>query len=185
MSPHPEVALQFPLLPTKHGSDAVGLMGEAMAEAYRSWDKAMPKLRSYIRLRNNLTRRFFTGFQRQPPPLVSIHADNVDESLVKTNRLFPATTTSAGQNTVLTGESDESVNYCEVFARLPAGFRSAMILSYIEGFLNREIADLAGVQLHTVESLLNRGRGLLQKRILTHPMGDDGLNTILESGVEA
>ena len=53
-----------------------------------------------------------------------------------------------------------------------------MILSYLEGFSNREIADLAGVQPQAIESLLNRGRGLLREELFAHLMDeDDSLDT--------
>lgn len=53
-------------------------------------------------------------------------------------------------------------------ASLPAVFRSAMILSYLEGFSNAEIAHLAGVEPHAIESLLVRGRELMQEEFIAH-----------------
>jgi len=173
-SPDLEGVLQATLPVTMHKRDATRWMSQAMAEAYRSWDGSTPNVSRYIRLRNNLTKRFFSDVQQHAQPSISIVDGQVDARPARNSRLYPAMSTTAGQGTLRTGESDERVNYCEAFASLPAGFRSAMILSYIEGFSNREIADLAGVQLHAVESLLDRGRGLLQRKILARPMGNRG-----------
>lgn len=56
----------------------------------------------------------------------------------------------------------------KAIARLPAVFRSAMILSYLEGFTTEEIARLAGVQPHAIKSLLVRGRELMQEEFLAY-----------------
>jgi len=172
ISPHLEVLLQFSLSLTKNGRDAARLMREAITEASRSWDESMPEESCKMWLHEILTRRFFIGFQQHARPRVAISGANGDVSLVKNDRLSPATTTNARQNSFLADESEEDVDYFEAIASLPAVFRSAMILSYLEGFSNREIGDLAGVQPHVIESLLNRGRGLLQEDLFAHLMGN-------------
>ena len=83
----------------------------------------------------------------------------------------------------MTGEFDEDVNYFTAIASLPAVFRSAMILSYLEGFSYREIANLAGVQPHAIESLLNRGREFLREELFAHLMGSDSLETVADRTV--
>jgi RNA polymerase sigma-70 factor (ECF subfamily) len=45
-----------------------------------------------------------------------------------------------------------------VFSRLPDRQRAALILSYQDGLSGLEIAEILGVSLHAVESLLARGR---------------------------
>ena len=99
--------------------------------------------------------------------------DNIDESLVKNNRLFDSITNNPGQPSFRGGESDEDVNYFKAIAGLPSVYRSAMILSYLEGFTNDEIADLAKVRPQAVESLLNRGRELLREELFAHLMGHE------------
>jgi RNA polymerase sigma-70 factor (ECF subfamily) len=186
--PHLEVLLQFSLWLTKNGRDATRLMCEAMAEAYRSWDELIPEENCGIRLHKILTRRFFSGFQQYSQPLTPIsddNVDNVDDSLIKNNRLFPVAATNPGQQSFTAGESDEDVNYFTAIAGLPAVFRSAMILSYLEGFSYSEIADLAGVQPHAIESLLNRGREFLREELFAHLLGSDSLETVADRTVAA
>lgn len=179
-SPHLEVLLQFSLWLTKNGRDAARLMREAMAEAYGSWDASIPEDSCDIWLHNILTRWFYNGFQQHSRSLVPISGDNVDKRLVKNNRLFSGRTTNASQKSFMTGESDEDVSYFKAIAGLPVVFRSAMILSYLEGFSNAEIANLTGVRPHAIESLLNRGRGLLREELFAHVMDNDSLNTVAD-----
>ena len=54
----------------------------------------------------------------------------------------------------------------EAIAHLPAAYRSAMILSNLEGFSTEEIARLAGVRPHAIHSLLLRGRELVLEELL-------------------
>jgi len=173
MSPHLEDLLEFSLWLTRNGRGATRLMREAMAEAYRLWDESLPKEDCNMRLHRIMIRRFFASFEQHKRPQGLISADNVDDSLVENNRLFSAMTANARQRPWPTGEYDEDADYLEAIAGLPAVCRSAMILSYLEGFSNKEIADLAGGQLHTVEAMLSRGRRFIQKELFAHLM-DNG-----------
>ena len=97
-------------------------------------------------------------------------------------RPIPRRSPAAHQRPFAAGEFDE--DFFKGVAGLPAAFRSAMILSYLEGFSNKEIGNLAGVRPQAVESLLNRGRELLgireliREQIFIHLMDSDCLNTV-------
>jgi hypothetical protein len=47
--------------------------------------------------------------------------------------------------------------------RLPVEYRLVMTLSYLEGFSPLEIANLASVEQNVVETMLRRGRRLIQR----------------------
>ncbi len=51
----------------------------------------------------------------------------------------------------------------EALAKVPAEFRTAVILSDIEGMSYQEIADATGVPIGTVRSRLARGRAMLRR----------------------
>ena len=165
-----EVLLKFSLWLTKNGRDASELMREAMAEAFRIWEEWTPKESRKIWMHKILTKRFFNGFQ-QKSRLQSPVADNMDDRLIKGDRLFPEATINSRQPSFLFGDSNEDLDYFKAIASLPAVFRSAMILSCLEGFSNREIAELAGVESQAVESLLNRGRKFLREELFVPLMG--------------
>ncbi len=180
MLPHLESLLQLSLWLTKDGRDAVSLMREAMAETYGSWDESTSDEPCDVHLRYILTRRFIQGSQQDASQL-GLNSDgyNVDESLGQKDHLG-STTITARQQSWLTGESNEDVDYFVAFASLPAAFRSVMILSYLEGFTNKEIADLAGVQPLAVESLLDRGQRFLREELFAHLMGSDDLDAVAD-----
>ena len=46
----------------------------------------------------------------------------------------------------------------EFVDRLPANYRAVLVLSEIEGFANREIAEITGLSLETVKIRLHRAR---------------------------
>ena len=175
--PHLEALLQFSLWLTKDGRTAIGLVRDAMAEAYGSWDESTLEEGFDVELRHIVTRRFLQDNQRdarRPVP----YLDDVDESPGRKESLGLAATAEAFQQSWPTGESEDDVNYLAAFAGLPAAFRSVMILSYLEGFSNGEIAKLAGVQPHTVEISLDRGRGFLREELFTYLMDDVNFDTV-------
>lgn len=53
----------------------------------------------------------------------------------------------------------------EALAQVPVDFRTAVILSDIEGLSYQEIADATGVPIGTVRSRLARGRSLMRKAL--------------------
>ena len=63
--------------------------------------------------------------------------------------------------TLVRREMNECID--EYVARLPASYRSAVILSEHEGLTNQEIADTLGVSLDTVKIRLHRARARLRQ----------------------
>ncbi len=177
ISPHIEVLLQFSLWLTKNGRDAVKLMRSAMAEAVHNWDELTSE-ESYVRLHSILTRQFLNRNSQVVQPPNQTSGGVTSESVDNGDRLISAATGDTRHRSWLTGGYDGDVNYFEAFAGLPPTFRSVMILSYLEGFSNVEIADLAGVQPLAVDSLLNRGREFLREELFAHLVGENDHETI-------
>jgi RNA polymerase sigma-70 factor (ECF subfamily) len=176
--PHLESLLQFSIWLTKDGRAAVELVRLAMAEAYGSWDESIREEGFGVQLRRIVTRRFLQSNQQAARGLVWNSDHDVSESPGHEDCPGFAATAEARQQSWLTGESEYDVNYLAAFAGLPAAFRSVMILSYLEGFSNGEIAKLAGVQPQTVEISLDRGRGFLREELFTYLMDDDNLDLV-------
>ena len=175
--PYLEGMLQRSLSLTKNGRSAVRLMREALAEAYQAWDGLVLDADCEIWLHEVLTRWFSSGFQRRLHAPVPGKGDHVDERIDQNTRHSRTTTTNARQPSSLSGESDENVAYCGAVASLPMVLRSAVILSYLEGFSNKEIADLAGVKPQSIAALLYRGRLLIREELFAHLLGTDGFDT--------
>lgn len=172
ISPHLEDLLQFSLRLTTNGRDAARFVRETVAEIYRSWDESMQEDICDIRLHKILTGRLFKGNHKHTRPLASIFGDNTDESSGVSYRPPNPSIAKAHRQAQLTGKYNEDVDYFKAFVELPTAFRSAMILSYLEGFSSTEIAKLAGVQPHAIELLLDRGRELLHEELFAYLMGN-------------
>jgi RNA polymerase sigma-70 factor (ECF subfamily) len=183
--PDIEDLLRFSIWLTKNGRDAARLMREAMREAYQSCDESMPQGSCKIWLHRILLRRFTNGFQQYSRPPVPVSGDNAHERLVKKDKFFVWTNDCPGSQSSLVDECDDEVNYFRAIASLPEVFRPAMILSCLEGFSGGEIANLAGSRPHAVDSLLERGRMLLQEQLFKHLMGDSEFDTVADRATES
>jgi RNA polymerase sigma-70 factor, ECF subfamily len=62
------------------------------------------------------------------------------------------------------------MNSCirEYVEQLPEDYRAALVLSEVEGFKNREIAEILGVSLDTVKIRLHRARARLKDSLESH-----------------
>jgi DNA-directed RNA polymerase specialized sigma24 family protein len=185
ITPHLELLLQYSLWLTKNGLDATRLMREALVETSRLFNESPPERHWDMRVQEVLTRRFLTGEQAQANTPACNSTDNVDDIIVGNYLLFlEASDPDQNQLWLTTGpNSDES--YLNAIASLPSVCRSAMILSYLEGFTADEIAELVSIQPQAVESLLSRGRHFIQEELYAYLIGDDGSDLIVEREVES
>lgn len=64
----------------------------------------------------------------------------------------------------------QEMNKCirEYIDQLPDDYRAALVLSEVEGFKNREIAEILEVSLDTVKIRLHRARAKLKESLNTH-----------------
>ncbi|MFH2055237.1 MAG: RNA polymerase sigma factor [bacterium] len=180
VSPHLDPLLQISKRLTRNGGEATRLLRETIAEAYRSWERPLSPTSCRIWLHKLLTRRFLTRFQQHLHQFDTICDPRISENRFGDNRLAPVTTTGARPDSSPADEFDENVIYFKAIAGLPAAVRPAMILSCLEGFSSGEIANLAGVQSYAVESLLKRGRALLQNELFGHLLGNEGHDAVAD-----
>lgn len=174
VSPHLEVLLRISLWLTRNGDDATRLMHRTLAEAYRLWDGRTSEADCLTWLRKILTKQFLIDVQQHSHMLGADRADKVEEREVEDVRFSPESRAVSRRSSSAAGRFDEDVIYFRAIAGLPAVVRPAMILSCLEGFTSGEIATLAGAQTYAVESLLKRGRTLLQNELFAHLIGDNG-----------
>lgn len=174
--PNIEPLLQVSLWLTRNGLDASRLMREALAEAYRTWNKSAPKESCGEWLRKILISRYSIGIRRHVRLTTPGSGDVAKIHVEDCPNTFPMTA-SARQQSWLAGDSDEDANYLQAIASLPDVCRSAMILSYLEGFSNKEIADLAGVKPNTIDSALSQGRSFIRDELFEHLMGSVGIGS--------
>ncbi len=94
----------------------------------------------------------------------SLFVETIDGKEDDQDLLLDEETASTDQKVIL-----QEMNGCirEIIDTLPGDYRSAIVLSELEGLKNQEIAEILGVTLQTVKIRLHRGRALLKKELST------------------
>jgi len=98
------------------------------------------------------------SFQRS-----SEHTTLEDSMEVEDRNVWSGHTKTHIDQTVIRKEMSECVK--EFIDRLPSDYKTVMLLSELEGFKNREIADILQVLLNTVKIRLHRARAMLKKEL--------------------
>lgn len=160
--PHMDALLRTALRMTRNSSDAEDLVQEAMAKAYRSWDKFESGTNCRAWLFKIMTNMFINEYRSKSRAPVAMSVDDVDEGF-----LYGQLASASGQRTpeeeLFARILDDDVK--NAIAELPEDYRLVVMLSFVEGFSYQEIADIVDLQLGTVKSRLHRGRKLLQKKL--------------------
>jgi len=160
--PHMDSLYRTALRMTRNEDDAEDLVQEAIAKAYRFWDKFEPGSNCRAWLFKIMTNIFINEYRAKSRTPISVNVDDIDD-----NYLY-------GQLAQTGPEEDpEKKFFAKVFdddvrlaiEELPDDFRMVVVLSFLEGFAYQEIAEIADLQLGTVKSRLHRGRKLLQKKL--------------------
>jgi RNA polymerase sigma-70 factor (ECF subfamily) len=69
----------------------------------------------------------------------------------------------SAEQKLIRGEMTDCIRSC--LENLPETFRVVLVLSELESFMNKEIAEITGATLETVKIRLHRARALLRKEI--------------------
>jgi RNA polymerase sigma-70 factor (ECF subfamily) len=151
---------------TRNAADAEDLLQETYLKAYRAFGSFTEgtNLKAWLyRILTNTYINIYRAKKRRPE-----ESDIEDvEDLYMYHRLSGLEAASAGRSAeeeVLDQFSDLEVK--SAIEELPEQFRLAVLLSDVEGFSYKEIADILGIPLGTVMSRLHRGRRALQKSLV-------------------
>lgn len=162
--PHMDLLYNYALRMTGSPDDADDLVQETYLKAYRFWDKYEKgtNIRAWLFriMRNSYINRYRK--ETKEPETVDyeeiqnyynvIRGDSVDENDLQ-RKMYGAAL------------SDDVARALE---SLPEDFRTAVILSDIEGCTYEEIAEFIDVPIGTVRSRLHRGRKLLQAKLFEY-----------------
>jgi RNA polymerase sigma-70 factor (ECF subfamily) len=170
---------------TRNRSDAEDLVQETFIKAWRSFATYQQgtNLRAWLfRIMTNTYINKYNAQQRKP---TETELDDVEE-LFLYKRLGAVDQSQLSQSTedqMLSLFTDDEVK--KALEELPEQFRIPVLMSDVEGFSYKEIAEILEIPLGTVMSRLHRGRKAMQKMLYEYakkrglineallPQGDD------------
>ncbi len=150
---------------TKNAGDAEDLVQETYIKAYRFWDKFEPGSNCRAWLFRILTNVFINEYRARSRSPVTTSTDELDDRFLY-GRMTGLDSSGDPERKMLSSILLDDVN--QAIESLPDDFRLVVILSFLERFSYREIADITGLHLGTVKSRLHRGRRLCQKRLVKY-----------------
>lgn len=146
---------------TRNPDDAADLVQETLLRAYRFFDTFQPgtNCKAWLfRILHNVFSDRYREREREQQILSQAESSEVNLARFTAGVDGPAAPLSHG----LSRQVEAAL------ARLPADFRTAVILADLEDFSYKEIADIMGCPAGTVMSRLFRGRKLLQGLLAEH-----------------
>jgi RNA polymerase sigma-70 factor (ECF subfamily) len=161
--PHMDAVFRFALRLSGAEDRAQDLVQETFLRAFRSWDQYTPgtQCKSWL---FTICRNVFLRNAERSQRHDELVAENVDRSagaFDSVNPLWAKAVEADPEGDFFKTIVDEGV--LQHLQELPEDYRSAVVLSDLEGFSYQEIAEMMDVPVGTVKSRLFRGRRVLQK----------------------
>jgi len=170
---------------TRNRSDAEDLVQETFLKGWRAFDSYQQgtNLRAWLfRIMTNTFINKYNSQQRRPQ---ETELDEVEELFLfrRMGAFDQSKMSQSAEDQMLELFTDEEVK--KAIESLPETFRIPVLLSDVEGFSYKEIAEILEIPLGTVMSRLHRGRKAMQKMLYEYakkrglineallPQGDD------------
>jgi RNA polymerase sigma-70 factor (ECF subfamily) len=170
---------------TRNRSDAEDLVQETFIKAWRSFATYQQgtNLRAWLfRIMTNTYINKYNAQQRKP---TETELDDVEELFLykRLGSVDQSQLSQSAEDQMLSLFTDDEVK--KALEELPEQFRIPVLMSDVEGFSYKEIAEILEIPLGTVMSRLHRGRKAMQKMLYEYakerglineallPQGDD------------
>ena len=150
-----------------NAAEAEDIVQETFLRAYRHWDSYQPgtSARSWL---FTIARNVFLRTRERQARRPESNASDIDfnaEALAAVS-VFEDAKSADPERRFFDSFIDAEVT--AAIERLPEEFRSAVVLSDVEGLNYAEIAAVLGIPIGTVKSRLYRGRRLLERALLDY-----------------
>lgn len=166
--PHLDAVYRFALRLSGSVDEAEDLVQETFLRAYNAWDQYQKGTRAKSWL-FTICRNVFLRRRERAQRHEEILSENVDRDAQGPELANPLWSSTSGfdpEGEFFASIVDERI--IEALEDLPEEYRTAVVLSDIEGLPYAEIAEMVGVPVGTVKSRLFRGRRRLQEALFDH-----------------
>ena len=164
---------------TRNRSDAEDLVQETFIKAWRSFATYQQgtNLRAWLfRIMTNTYINKYNAQQRKP---TETELDDVEELFLykRLGAVDQSQLSQSAEDQMLSLFTDDEVK--KALEELPEQFRIPVLMSDVEGFSYKEIAEILEIPLGTVMSRLHRGRKAMQKMLYEYAKGRGLINEAL------
>jgi RNA polymerase sigma-70 factor (ECF subfamily) len=168
--PHMDAVFSFALRLSGSKDAAEDLVQETFLRAFRSWDQYRPgtQCKSWL---FTICRNVFLRHRERGQRYDEILAENVDRasgSLDVVNPIWVKTAEADPEGVFFDSIVDEEV--LQRIQDLPEEYRTAVVLSDLQGLSYQEVSEVTMVPVGTVKSRLFRGRRILQKALYDYAL---------------
>lgn len=160
--PHLNALYNTALRMTQNPSDAEDLVQETYLKAHRFWERYRAGTNCKAWLFKILTNTRINQYVKKSKQPGQVNFDDVEPMLAQR----PPTPLDRATHGDIAAFADLLHDDVKVaLEAIPEEFRTVLVLSVIEGFAYKEIAQILDIPIGTVMSRLFRGRKLLQKSL--------------------
>ena len=150
---------------TRNQSDAEDLVQETFIKAWRSFHTFQTGTNLRAWLYRIMTNTFINKYNSKLRKPTETELDEVEELYLykRLGSIDQSKLSSSAEDQMLELFTDDEVK--NALEELPETFRLPVLLSDVDGFSYKEIAEMLDIPLGTVMSRLHRGRKLMQKML--------------------
>jgi RNA polymerase sigma-70 factor (ECF subfamily) len=150
---------------TRNKSDAEDLVQETFIKAWRSFHTFQTGTNLRAWLYRIMTNTFINKYNSKLRKPTETELDEVEELYLykRLGSIDQSKLSSSAEDQMLELFTDDEVK--NALEELPETFRLPVLLSDVDGFSYKEIAEMLDIPLGTVMSRLHRGRKLMQKML--------------------
>lgn len=176
--PHMGILYGTALRMTRSPADAEDLVQDTFFKALRARDQFEPGSNCKAWLFKILTNTFINKYRRRVKEREILNGPEKETNLEHFFKSDAHRETLDPENALVDRFLSDEVQ--SALESLPVDYRTIIMLSDVQGFAYKEVAEMAGIPVGTVMSRLHRGRKLLQQKLFDYAKqegvlrGEDG-----------